>query len=267
VVFDWGVWSAEGEGQGEDAEVRGMGKVELDLCARLYGGKAVREVMGDVLEGVRRILGVDEGEEVVRSGGDGMEEEKRKRKIEEMLGRNKGDKGVREKKRKEREEEEVKSASSLVSASDDDDRDSESEHEEEEGEDQEDQEDVWKGIDSAGLDAFSAFDSRAASASSSSSFSESESDAGPHHHATDEDWFTSSAPKSKSKPIQKLGKGTFLRTLLTGYISNSCSSTSSTTPSTKHQNGPPRKSSRRTAWASKPMAPSGRKGTDRTRLT
>ena len=255
-VFDWGVWGAEGAG--EDGEVRGMGKVELDVCARLYGGKAVREVMGDVLEGVRRILGVDEGEEVVRVGGDG-EEGEGKRKIEERLGRDKGGRGVKEKRRKkeeedeeedeeegeeeEEEEEEVESASLPVSASDDDDdSDSESEHEEEEGEDQED---VWKGIDSAGLDAFSAFDSRVAfSSSASSSESESESDAGPYHHATEEDWSTSSAPKSKSKPTQKLGTSTFLPTLLAGYISDSCSSTSSTT-SPKHKKGPPEKKQRK----------------------
>ena len=258
-VFDWGVWSAEGEGEGEDGEVRGMGKVELDVCARLYGGKAVREVMGDVLGGVRRILGVDEGEEVARGDGDGGEEEG-KRKIEERLGRDKGVKGVKEKRIKkeeeeeegeEEEEEEVKSASPPVSASpsssssdddDDGDSDSESEHEEEEGEDQED---VWGGIDSAGLDAFSAFDSRVASSSPASS-GESESDAGPYHHATgEEDWSVSSAPKSKSKPTQNLGTSTFLPTLLAGYISDSCSSsTSSTTPS-KHKKGPPGKKQRK----------------------
>jgi len=243
-VLDWGVWSVEGEGEGKDREGRGMGKVEQDVSARLYGGKAVKDVMGDVLRDVRRVLGVDEGEEMARGGGDGGEDEgEGKRKIEERLGKNKGSKEAKEKRRKKKQEEEEVKSASLPTSTSDSDSDNESEHEEEE-EEGEDQEDVWKGISSPGTDAFSTFDSRVA-ASSSASSDESESDAEPHHHhPIEEDWSASSAPKSESKPTQKLGASTFLPTLLAGYISDSYSSTSSTTPP-KHKKGPPEKKQRK----------------------
>jgi len=241
-VLDWGVWGVEGEdreGRGMEKVERGMEKVERDVSARLYGGKAVRDVMGDVLGDVRRVLGVDEGEEMARGDGDGEEGRKG---IEERLGRNKGSKGVKKEKRRKEEEEGGDKSASLPTSASDSDSDSESEHEEEE-EEGEDQEDVWKAISAAGPDAFSAFDSRVASSSSASS-SESESDAGPHHHAIEEDLSGSSAPKSGSKPTQKPGTSTFLPSLLAGYISDSCSSTSSTAPP-KHKKGPPEKKQRK----------------------
>ncbi|KAG0130864.1 BUD22-domain-containing protein [Tuber indicum] len=220
-VFDWGVWSV---GEGEDGEGRGMGKVEHDVCARLYGARVVREVMGDVLGGVRRILGVDEREDMARSGGDG--EEEGKRKIEERLGRNKKEEEERLGRNKEEdaeeeeeeEEEEAKSASMSTSASNSDGNDSESE----EGEDRQD---VW----------------------------------GAESPVSSSDWSASSPPKPKPMPKQKPGVSTFLPTLIAGYISDSSASTSSTTPPKRNKRPPEKKQrknrmgqqARRALWAKK----------------
>ncbi|CUS13011.1 unnamed protein product [Tuber aestivum] len=119
-VFDWGeVWGA---GEGKDGEGQGMGKVERDVCARLYGAKMVREAMGDVLGGVRRILGVDEEKEMARSDNDG--EEEGKRKIEARLGRKEEGGEVKGKKNGKNEKEDGEPLSLSASAFDDGDDDS-----------------------------------------------------------------------------------------------------------------------------------------------
>ncbi|RPA96632.1 Bud-site selection protein [Choiromyces venosus 120613-1] len=264
-----------------EEELGAVKGVRLDLLARahlkrLCGARVVREVIGEVLGGVWRILGVD-GEE--GKGGGGGEEQEGKRKIEERLGRVKDVGNKKEEKKKKKKKEEVKPPPASASASDNEGSDSEDE-EEEEGPGEED---TWKTITSAGQDAFSAFDARIASSpspsasSNSSGDSQSDSEEGPYHHATDEEWsgaeeeeedesstLPSTSPpapvqKPPKKPTtttkEKPGTSTFLPTLLTGYISSS-----SDTPHRKHKKGPPGKKqrknrmgqqARRALWAKK----------------